>query len=78
MYGKNKKERKGLKRRKKKKIKIILNFPSSMYLILLGPPGSGKGTIASKLAQEFGYVHLSTGDVFRKEIKEETSLETPK
>lgn len=45
-----------------------------MKIILLGPPGSGKGTLAAKLAQEFGYLHLSTGDVFRKEIREKTKI----
>ena len=45
-----------------------------MKLILLGPPGSGKGTIASKLAQEFGYKHISTGDAFREAIRNKTPI----
>ncbi|MCW3110356.1 MAG: adenylate kinase [Segetibacter sp.] len=43
-------------------------------LILFGPPGSGKGTQAAKLAQEFNLLHISTGDLFRSELKNETPL----
>ncbi|WP_300409512.1 adenylate kinase [Lagierella sp.] len=45
-----------------------------MRLVLLGPPGAGKGTQAEKIVNEFGVVHVSTGDIFRKNIKEETEL----
>jgi len=43
-------------------------------LILLGAPGSGKGTQAARLVDEVGYGHLSTGDLLRKEIKSESDL----
>ncbi len=43
-------------------------------LILFGPPGSGKGTQATKLADHFGFLHISTGDLFRSEIGNNTSL----
>jgi len=43
-------------------------------LILFGPPGAGKGTQSTHLIKRFGLVHLSTGDVFRKNIKGETEL----
>ena len=43
-------------------------------LILLGAPGSGKGTQASKLVSELGYGHLSTGDLLRKEIYSASEL----
>lgn len=44
------------------------------YLIFLGPPGSGKGTQAEKLRQSFRLVQLSTGNLFREHIKNETPL----
>ena len=43
-------------------------------LILLGPPGAGKGSLASKLASLYGYYQLSTGDMFRSEIKNKSPL----
>ncbi len=43
-------------------------------LILLGAPGSGKGTQSNKLIAEFGYKHVSTGDLLRSEIKKGTPL----
>ncbi len=43
-------------------------------LILFGPPGSGKGTQAVKLAESFHLLHISTGDLFRSELKNETPL----
>lgn len=43
-------------------------------LILFGPPGSGKGTQSEKIVQQFGLVHLSTGDLLRREIAEKTAL----
>ena len=43
-------------------------------LILFGPPGSGKGTQAAKLAGAFNLLHISTGDLFRSELKQETPL----
>lgn len=43
-------------------------------LILFGPPGSGKGTQSEKLIEKFGLIHLSTGDLLRKEIANQTQL----
>ena len=45
-----------------------------MRLILLGPPGSGKGTQAAGIVEKYQIPHISTGDIFRKNIKEGTDL----
>ncbi|KNF08040.1 adenylate kinase Adk [Gottschalkia purinilytica] len=45
-----------------------------MRLILLGPPGAGKGTQASGIVKKYGIPHISTGDIFRKNISEGTEL----
>ena len=43
-------------------------------IVLFGPPGSGKGTQAVKLEEQYGLLHISTGDLFRNAIKNETAL----
>ena len=45
-----------------------------MKLILLGAPGSGKGTQANLIAEKYNLPHISTGDIFRENIKNETPL----
>lgn len=47
---------------------------SKHNLVFFGPPGAGKGTIAQILSRDTGLVHISTGDIFRNEIKNETEL----
>ncbi len=43
-------------------------------LVLLGPPGAGKGTVAARLVREFGFIHVSTGDMLREEVNRNTPL----
>jgi adenylate kinase len=43
-------------------------------LVLFGPPGAGKGTQSEKLIQKYGFVHISTGDLFRWHTKNDTPL----
>jgi len=45
-----------------------------LNIVLFGPPGSGKGTQSERLTDKYNLVHLSTGDIFRSNIKEETEL----
>lgn len=45
-----------------------------MNLILLGAPGAGKGTQAVRIAEKYGIPHISTGDIFRKNIKEQNPI----
>jgi len=46
----------------------------SKNIVLLGPPGSGKGTYSSLLAEKYNFVHISTGDIIREEIKNRTRV----
>jgi len=43
-------------------------------IVLLGPPGAGKGTQAARLSAELGWVHLSSGDILRAEVRSATPL----
>lgn len=45
-----------------------------MHLMIMGPPGAGKGTQAERLTKEFSLLHISTGDIFRNAIKEGTEM----
>ena len=45
-----------------------------MKIVMLGAPGAGKGTQAERIAERFGIPHISSGDIFRKNLKEGTEL----
>lgn len=44
------------------------------FIVLLGPPGAGKGTQAEVLSKELDLIHISTGDIFRENLRNETEL----
>lgn len=44
------------------------------YIVLIGPPGVGKGTQAKILAEKTGFAHISSGDIFRENIKNKTKM----
>ena len=46
----------------------------SKVIIMLGAPGSGKGTQSKKISEHFNIPHISTGDMLREEIKQQTEL----
>lgn len=45
-----------------------------MYIIMLGGPGSGKGSVGGRISEDFNLPHIATGDIFRAELKNETDL----
>ncbi|MDR2928794.1 MAG: adenylate kinase [Cytophagaceae bacterium] len=45
-----------------------------LNIIIFGPPGSGKGTQSEKIIHKYGLIHISTGDILRKEISADTEL----
>lgn len=51
-----------------------MKFNIMLNIVLFGPPGAGKGTQSERLIERYGLVHLSTGDIFRANIKGETEL----
>ncbi len=53
---------------------LIQGWMMGMYIVLLGPPGAGKGTQAEVISEKLGLVHVSSGDLFRENLKNETEL----
>lgn len=45
-----------------------------MHVIIMGPPGAGKGTQAEKISKDFALLHISTGEIFRNAVKEGTEM----
>ena len=45
-----------------------------LNLVIFGPPGSGKGTQSAHIQKKYGLLHLSTGEMLRKEISSQTDL----
>lgn len=45
-----------------------------MFIIMLGGPGSGKGSVGGRISEDFNLPHIATGDIFRSELKNETEL----
>lgn len=45
-----------------------------LNIVIFGPPGSGKGTQSEKIIEKYGLVHISTGEILRKEIKDDSDL----
>jgi adenylate kinase len=45
-----------------------------VYIVLLGPPGAGKGTQAQVISEKYGLPHISSGDIFRENLKNQTEL----
>lgn len=52
----------------------VPDLSKSKIVFLLGGPGSGKGTQSDLLIKDYGYKHISTGDLFREEIKNVRSM----
>ncbi|CAN3356293.1 adenylate kinase [Diutina catenulata] len=57
-----------------KKVGLVPNVPESIRMVLIGPPGAGKGTQAPNLKDKFCACHLATGDMLRAQVAAKTAL----
>ena len=53
---------------------VKAKYADKKFVFVMGGPGCGKGTQCGKIVEEFGYTHLSTGDLFRAELKTESEV----
>ena len=51
-----------------------LMMVNNVNIVMMGPPGAGKGTYSSRLSEEYGIPHIETGDMFRNEVEEGSEL----
>lgn len=54
--------------------RFFSNSPLLIKALITGAPGSGKGTISSRIVRDFGLIHLSSGDVLRSHIEKESDI----
>jgi len=52
----------------------LTSVRKALHALIIGPPGSGKGTVASRVVKQVGMVHVSSGDAFRREIENDSEL----
>ena len=55
-------------------VDVKTKYADKKFVFVMGGPGSGKGTQCAKIVEEYGYTHLSTGDLFRAELKTESDV----
>jgi len=54
--------------------KPLVQVATRLLTVIMGPPGAGKGTISKKIMKDFGYHHVSTGDMLRAHVQEGTEI----